>query len=224
MTSTGRPGAPTDTTSSSGVGLSDNCPTGTMATAVIDTSRYTITVMPRPVSMTLGKIRDGSLVSSAMLTESSKPTKEKKASEVAAVMARKTLLSFEVSKTITRLKSALPWLIAQNPMTITISRPANSTRVSTTLNLTDSLTPRKLIAARTAMKMMATQVTPVWFQSRLNPAMKFSPKNLAAVEADVMPELSTANVTKKVRKWIPKALCVYSAAPAACGYFVTNSR
>ena len=38
-----------------------------------------------------------------------------------------------------------------------------------------------------------------------------------------MPEESTAKVTMKVRKWIPNALCTYSAAPAACGYFVTIS-
>ena len=44
-------------------------------------------VMPSPVSIILGKIRTGSLVSSAMLTESSKPTIAKKASD-AAVTAK----------------------------------------------------------------------------------------------------------------------------------------
>jgi hypothetical protein len=34
----------------------------------------------------------------------------------------------------------------------------------------------------------------------------------------------TAKVTRNVRKWTPNALCVYSAAPAARGYLVTNSR
>jgi hypothetical protein len=43
------------------------------------------------------------------------------------------------------------------------------------------------------------------------------------VEAEVMPEESTAKVTMKVRKWMPNALCTYSAAPAACGYLVTIS-
>ena len=40
--------------------------------------------------MTLGKMRDGSLHSSAMLTESSNPTIAKKASAVAAVTAPNT--------------------------------------------------------------------------------------------------------------------------------------
>ena len=50
-------------------------------------------VTPMPVSIILGKMRTGSWVSSAMLTESSKPTIAKKASEVAAVTARKAFLS-----------------------------------------------------------------------------------------------------------------------------------
>ena len=44
------------------------------------------------------------------------------------------------------------------------------------------------------------------------------------VEALVMPEQMTANATRNVAKWMPKALCVYSAAPAACGYLHTSSR
>ena len=47
--------------------------------------------------MTLGKIRTGSLVSSAMLTESSKPTMAKKASAVAAVTATNSALPCGVS-------------------------------------------------------------------------------------------------------------------------------
>ncbi len=49
--------------------------------------------MVRPVSSIFGKILTGSLVSSAMFTESSKPTIAKKASEVAAVTAMKAFLS-----------------------------------------------------------------------------------------------------------------------------------
>ncbi|MNT17803.1 hypothetical protein D3C72_1529790 [compost metagenome] len=64
--------------------------------------------MPRPVSMTLGKMRLGSCVSSAMLTESSNPTMAKNASAVAEVTARNTLLSSGVSKATTREKSACP--------------------------------------------------------------------------------------------------------------------
>lgn len=78
--------------------------------------------------MILGKIRTGSLVSSAMFTESSNPTMAKKARVVAAVMARKTFLSSAVSNTVTRLKSASPWKIAKNPMRITNSRPVTSSR------------------------------------------------------------------------------------------------
>ena len=59
--------------------------------------------------MTFGKIRRGSLVSSAMLTESSKPTIAKNASDVPAVTARKAFLSPAVSNDITSPKSVLPW-------------------------------------------------------------------------------------------------------------------
>ena len=48
--------------------------------------------MPRPVSMILGKIFSGFLTSSAMFTESSKPTMAKKARVVPAVTARKIAL------------------------------------------------------------------------------------------------------------------------------------
>ena len=61
--------------------------------------------MRNPVNSTFGKIRTGSLVSSAMLTESSKPTIAKNASDVAVVTARKAFLSSAVSKATTREKS-----------------------------------------------------------------------------------------------------------------------
>ena len=64
--------------------------------------------MPSPVNMIRGKIFSGSFVSSAMFTESSKPTMAKKASEVPAVMAMKIDLSSAVSNMTTREKSALP--------------------------------------------------------------------------------------------------------------------
>ena len=56
------------------------------------------------------------------------------------------------------------------------------------------------------------------------PAARFAAKARDAVDADVMPEHITVKQTMNVRKWMPNALCVYSAAPAACGYFVTSSR
>jgi len=69
-----------------------------------------------------------------------------------------------------------------------------------------------------------TKTIPVVPQSSPNPLKKFDAKNRDAVDADVMPEHITMNATKNVAKWMPNALCVYSAAPAACGYLVTNSR
>ena len=63
-----------------------------------------------------GKSRTGFLHSSAMLTESSKPTMAKKASEVAAVSAMKADFSSEERKTITSEKSARPWDMAQKPI------------------------------------------------------------------------------------------------------------
>ncbi len=64
--------------------------------------------MPSPVNITLGKMRLGSCVSSAMLTESSNPTIAKNANAVADVTARNTLLSSGVSNATTREKSACP--------------------------------------------------------------------------------------------------------------------
>ncbi len=143
-----------------------------------------------------------------MLTESSKPTKEKNARDVTAVRARNMPLSSEVSKMTVRLKSALPWAAAQNPTRITISRPVSSMHVSTTLSLTDSDTPRRLINARIARKATATMVIPSGPTSRWKPLAKLEATVLDAVAAEVSPEHSTANVTRNVRKWIPNALCV----------------
>ena len=64
-------------------------------------STYTTAVIPRPLSMTLGKILVGSLHSSAMLTESSNPTSAKNASAVAADTAMRMFLSSGDSKTTT---------------------------------------------------------------------------------------------------------------------------
>src|SRR5690625_4222860 len=129
------------------------------------------------------------------------------------------VLSSFVSKTIARPRSTVPWDIAQKPMTMTMSRPVSSTSVSTTLNPSDSDTPRRLMSASKVMKASAMKVTPPVPHSRPKPTMKFSPRNFAAVDAEVRPELSTAKVTRNVTMWSPKALWVYSAAPAACGYY-----
>ena len=67
---------------------------------------------PSPVSIIFGKSRTGSLHSSAMLTESSKPTMAKNASAVAVATAMNVPLPSADSNTTTRSKSALPWVIA----------------------------------------------------------------------------------------------------------------
>ena len=106
-----------------------------------------------------------------------------------------------------------------------ISRPVSSTQVSTTLAFTLSPTPRKLTTATSAMKASPISVMPMP-PARLSPNAfdRLAAKARDAVDADVMPEHITANATMKVRKWMPNARCVYSAAPAALGYFVTSSR
>ncbi len=79
----------------------------------------------------------GSLVSSAMFTESSNPTIAKNASDVAAVTATKAFFSVAVSNATTREKSTSPPRVnAHNPTRITSSRPVISMMVSTTLSLT----------------------------------------------------------------------------------------
>ena len=71
-----------------------------------------MTATPRPVSIVRGKIFCGSCTSSTMLTESSKPTMAKKATEVAAVTARNRPLSSAPSKVVTRLMSPSPCVMA----------------------------------------------------------------------------------------------------------------
>lgn len=58
--------------------------------------------MVSPDSSTFGKVVTGFLVSSAMFTESSKPTIAKNASDVAVVTAKKTFLSDAVSNATIR--------------------------------------------------------------------------------------------------------------------------
>ncbi len=166
--------------------------------------------MPRPVSIIFGKSRIGFLHSSAMFTESSNPTIAKNASDVAAVMAKNVLLSLGLSKTVTREKSALPWVTAHRPMKMMSSRPDSSTRVSTTLALTLSPTPRKLTAATSAMKAraMIRMPAPPTSKPRSKPSLRKPANALDAVEADVMPEHMTVNATRNVTKWMPNALCV----------------
>ena len=70
-----------------------------------------------------------------------------------------------------------------------------------------SPTPRKLMAATSAMKPSPTKVIPgPPPRSRPRALDMFAAKAREAVEADVMPEHITAKATRKVTKWMPKAL------------------
>ena len=180
--------------------------------------------MPSPLSIILGKMRLGSFVSSAMLTESSKPTIAKNASEVAVLTASSTFLSSGVSNAMTRDQSALPPAIAHIPIRMTSTRPDSSTSVSTTLSQTLSLTPRRLTNRMSTMNASAMTIVMSISSGRPKATVRLTANARAAVDADVMPEAITMKHTMNVRKWMPKALCVYSAAPAACGYLVTSSR
>ncbi len=163
--------------------------------------------MPRPVNRVLGKILLGSFVSSAMFTESSKPTIAKNASEVAVLMARKTFLPSGVSKATTRDQSACPPKMANRLMKMTISRPDSSIRVSTTLRPTPSATPRKLTVMMSSMNAMAMSSSAAGPASRPNPTARLLAKALDAAEALVIPELITVKQTMNVTKWMPNALC-----------------
>ena len=134
----------------------------------------------------------------------------KKASEVAAVSARNALLPSADLKTVTSVKSARPWLIAQKPTKMIRSRPESSTQVSTTFAFTLSPTPRKLMSATSVMKPSASKRMPVLPASkpRPKPSLRKPAKAFDAVEAEVMPEHMTVNATMKVRKCTPKALWV----------------
>ena len=184
--------------------------------------------MPRPVSITRGKVRPGSSTSSTMLTESSKPTMAKNATVVAMVMAAKTFFSPGDSKTTTRPTSPSV-AIAQKPIAMMTPSASTTTEVSTTLKRTLSPTPRRLTSASSTMKPRATSSvavspvgTPPTRPSR--PSSRLEATRPEDVEALVMPEQTTAKATMKVRKCTLKALCTKSAAPAACGCLVTSSR
>ncbi len=99
------------------------------------------------------------MVSSAMLTESSKPTKAKKPSAVApstpVIRAKPVPLD---SNSTSREGSPPPVSTAYAPMPRMTARPLSSTRVRTTFILTDSATPRRLTAARISTKATAIRV------------------------------------------------------------------
>ena len=83
-----------------------------------------------PSSIERGKVFAGRLTSSAMFTESSKPTIAKNASAVAEVIASSTPDS-EVSISVSRLGSPAPVATAYTPITMMMSSPESSMSVST---------------------------------------------------------------------------------------------
>ena len=97
---------------------------------------------------------------------------------------------------------------------MTIVSAVISTRVRTTLNFTDSPTPRRLISASSSMKPSAISVivplpgAPSIQPLASSPPVRFWASTLDDVEALVMPEQITANATRKVKKCSPKALWV----------------
>ncbi len=92
-------------------------------------------------------------------------------------------------------------------MRITITRPDSSTRVSTTFVLTLSLTPRKLTAITGEHEPHRDEHHDAVRQLEAEAAPRFAANAREAVLADVMPEHITMNVTMKVTKWMPNALC-----------------
>ncbi|MNL31163.1 hypothetical protein D3C87_1529380 [compost metagenome] len=80
------------------------------------------------------------------------------------------------------------------------SRPVNSTTVRSTFNFTLSPTPRKLIAATSAMKPTAISGTPKAPTSSPREVEKLAANARDAVAAEVMPDDMTAKATRKVTK------------------------
>ena len=146
-------------------------------------------------------MRVGSWHSSAMLTESSKPTMAKNASVVAAITGQSMLPVPEVLNSRTRETSPAPAPIAQRPMKMMIRSPDSSTQVRTTFAFTLSPTPRKLTSATTAMNPNPSRVIPIPPPSpRLKAFDMLAANAREAVDADVMPEHMTANATMNVTK------------------------
>jgi hypothetical protein len=104
--------------------------------------------MPKPVSSIFGKIFTGFFVSSATLTESSKPTIAKKPNDVAVVTARKAFLSSAVSKATTReMPTSPPWVNAQKPTKMTSTMKSNA-MVTTPLVPQSNPKPLKMFDAK----------------------------------------------------------------------------
>lgn len=102
-------------------------------------------------------MRTGFLVSSAMFTESSNPTKAKKPSAVApSTLVISANPVPPASNSPSREGSPPPDSTAYAPIPMITSRPLSSTSVRTTLAFTDSETPRRFSAASARTKATAT--------------------------------------------------------------------
>ena len=111
----------------------------------------------RPPNSARGKSRRGFCVSSATLTESSKPISAKNARPVPPMIASGT--ASPSLKVNARPASPPPSKRKAAPMITTSTSPASSMIVRTTLIFTLSAMPRKLIAAITARKHSETRTT-----------------------------------------------------------------
>ena len=105
------------------------------------------------------------------------------------------------------------------PISTMIARPVTSMVVRPMLSFTDSEIPRKFTSATKAMNSSATGM--IGDIEEL--AEVVAGERPARVAADVMPDAITAKATMNVKNGRPKAPCTYTAAPPACGYFVTSS-
>ena len=92
--------------------------------------------------MIFGNVFEGSLVSSAMFTESSNPTMAKNASEVAAVTAPNAFCPAGARMCVSCEMSPLPPVSAHKPDDDDHQQTGELDSVSTTLTLTLSPTPR----------------------------------------------------------------------------------
>ncbi len=101
-------------------------------------------------------MRLGSCVSSATLTESSKPISAKNASEAPDSIASGTA-SPDLNSSA-RPGSPPPSRMKTSPIATTSSSPVSSIAVSPRLSLIDSLMPRKLISASTPRKTTPTRI------------------------------------------------------------------
>ena len=170
-----------------------------------------------PPTTARGKVFLGLTVSSATFAAFSNPVIAKNDSATPAMIASAGLPSAVKSPSVEKLAS--PRAKYQTPMIITITSPATSTTVITMLTTTDSVMPTKLTTASTAMN--ASVMTSAGERSQTS--WKYDAKPFASDPAAAKLAESMHTVARNVSGRLRDALFTYSAAPAACGYFVTSS-